>query len=528
MDFQQSEELSFAPFHLNIPHLQTEYVPPKSLISIIQNFFSSPLLLNIIFSSSEVSYLRGKYPNSDCSTENILKLITEYDQNPSNRQAVLEELNSLAITEINHQNSIENFKKVNLQSIIFNWFQNSLSSIEKSLILNLLSLLFEFSEMPQDKLSEFWNKILESAIVSNGSLAKKHLIILFLIEYRLSRFNELKDSQLRYFDSNTQIASSESITNPLIFPFYISGNIPQSFIKGDSIISQVPHFQDKEFVEYFNTGNFSSETSFPDGRSFLLSCGNNFQKFVFYLTQLYQTNSRVISPMSRVDLVIHSDSHEIETFDLDNEKDLISLLIWSNAYIINYLLNKSNFMDGAIFRHLFTIKTSGTCLITSFFQSYSNDIKSSTQTQREFVDCMAYKGKITDEALLYPFLAISTAFAFHTIADFFSFSNRTMRSLLPEKSLKTLLSVGEQVANPLIKSEIAYFLATMLRIVPSAVKNKMGASSLKFIFLNLQQFDLLENFNIDNQIDITPKFSGEEHVAQIRKHCANLNLQSPF
>ena len=111
---QPNEELSFAPFHLKRPHNPPNSVPYKTISKTIHELITFPSFLNILYSYSEVSYLRSCFPNPEISSDKISNLVSQYSQSSANHQKILEELNSIIIKENSYQSVFDAFKSIHL------------------------------------------------------------------------------------------------------------------------------------------------------------------------------------------------------------------------------------------------------------------------------------------------------------------------------------------------------------------------------------------------------------------------------
>ena len=115
---QLTEELSFAPFHLKRPHSQPGYTPKKTVSDQIHEILTFPSYLNILYSYSEVSYIRSRFPNPEVTADKISRLVTQYNQSSSNHQQILEELNSMIIKENSYQLAFDTFKSAKITETV--------------------------------------------------------------------------------------------------------------------------------------------------------------------------------------------------------------------------------------------------------------------------------------------------------------------------------------------------------------------------------------------------------------------------
>lgn len=518
---QPNEELSFAPFHLKRPHNPPNSVPYKTISKTIHELITFPSFLNILYSYSEVSYLRSCFPNPEISSDKISNLVSQYSQSSANHQKILEELNSIIIKENSYQSVFDAFKSIHLTETVINWLQPSAPPIEKCLILNIISFCLPFLEIPKKTLSTVWKSIFQSVLSTNeGTCIKKHFLVLLQIADIICNLQPSDEPILRYScPQESSLLSSTS--NPLVFPLLFYGEPPKSYDVGDEVLQRISEY-DKSYLEYVLKGTFSSETKNEDCRNFLIVNGGLLNQFVQLINQLCFTSSRAVSPKTDIDLVYKpSNLAETEKFDRLRENDIICFTVWSIVHVINKLLTKSNFMDSALFQCFISNRVGGKNLIMTCLKCFPFELTDVEKVEEISTEKLAYK----EDNPIPSMFEIALALSLHVTADLVSDSFRIMQQYVTDKDVKNIVKFAESVENTFIKSEAAYAVSKYSRWIPAQLKKKPNIQIINFLFLNLEEFELFEKFNKDNKPDVTPKYIGPNHIEQIKKHLSNLNLQ---
>ncbi|OHT01839.1 hypothetical protein TRFO_07413 [Tritrichomonas foetus] len=530
MNPPQKEELSFVPFHLKRPLQPNLFKQQKSLAAQIHDAISLPSFLNILYSFTEVQYLRTKYPNTKPLTDSVAKLMIEYSKNPSTRQNTLEQLNAMIISQTPYTETINIFKSVHLPQVLVGWFQGSLSPIEKSLLLNIISFCFEFLEIPRGSLGSVWCTILESAMASTGSAAKKHLFLLLRIVSYICETEKIEDPLLRYSFVQNLVVSS-SFENPLNFQFLLLGNVPDAFIAGEKLINELEN--KSPISKFIHDHNVISKTENDDCRAFLMNCGNTLPQFAKFITQVCQANSRILYPNMNFDLLYPigslPDSKAAQLADSLRERDLIVFAGWSNAYVTQKLLYKSNFFDGLVLRH-FLLANPQITLPQLCFQYFIGEMKSVDKSETP-QNLLAVKPEHEEN---FPALELSLGIALHFIADLIGYSSEKVTQYVTEKAVKNVHKFAESSGSKLINAEAAYAIARYVRWYPPFKTKKNGQFDkrdpfqdklITYIYNNLEEFELFTKYNNDIKTDINGQLTEEEMLNALRKHCESIQLK---
>lgn len=521
---QLTEELSFAPFHLKRPHSQPGYTKPKTISNKIHELLTFPSFLNILYSYSEVSYIRSTFPNPEITSDKVNQLVSQYNQSSPNHQQVLEELNSIIIKENSYKSVFDTFKSNKITEKVISWLQPSLQPNEKCLILNIISFCLQFSELSKKSLSNLWKSIFESASsTTQGSCVKKHILLLLQIVDIICNFETIEESTINYTcpQPPTLLASSQ---NPQIFPLLIYGEPPKSFETGEKILKETS-LKDKAYLEYIETGEFSSETNNEDCRDFLMINGQSFNQFIQFINQHCFSSSRIFVPQSDFD-VIYKPPNLNETVKFDNlrERDIIFFSTWAIIQVINALLNKSNFMDASVLHYYVSLRLGGKNLILSCLKLFLSDLKEIEKVGQISSEKLAYKEE-KDNNSNPTILELAIGTALHVTTDLISESFRIMQQFVTDKDVKNIVKIAEASESYYIKSEAAYAVSKFSRWIPPQLKKKPNLQIINFLFLNLEEFELFEKFSKEGKPDVIPKCIGPNHIDKIKKHVANINLQ---
>ena len=528
------EELSFVPFQLHRPLQAPKYKREKTLSAQIHESLELPKFLNLLYSLNEVEFLRTKHPNFKPTNDNVSKLIADYGKDNSDKQSILEQLNAMVLSETPFSDTLKIFKASKLPQTLFGWFQKSSNdAINKSMILNLIAFCFDSLEIPKENMGQTWCAIVESLAQSQGSSAKKHLLVLLKIVDFVCDFGKI-DEPLLYYSFPQINTISSSFENPLNFQFLLLGETPKSYAVGETIINKLQ--TDKARNDYAATRQFSSETANKECRAFLISCASSLPIFVKNITQLCQSSSRILYPKVNFTSLFpvgnqpHSNLALLS--DSFRERDIILYSAWANAFVTHILLNKSNFFDGEILRHLF-LSCTPTSLVSLCFQSFVSDLKSIEKP--EPIPCL-FATKLAEGENLLPVLDIAIGISLHYIANLIGYSQEKVGKFVTDKVIKNIFNFSDSSGSQIVKREAAYALSRYLRwlsplnsdISKASSKNKIFKPKLiTFIFLNLEEYELYEKLSNELKTDFVPSFNEQDHLADVKKHCEALGVK-PF
>ena len=336
----------------------------------------------------------------------------------------------------------------------------------------------------------------------------------------ICNFESIKEPIIRYsYPQNPSLLSSSE--NPLVFQMLIYGEPPKAFETGDQTLKRISE-KDKSYIEYVETGKFSSETNDEDCRNFLMVNGQSFNQFIQYINLHCFNSSRIFVPQVNFDVIYKPPNlSETEKFDNLRERDIIFFSSWSVILVINALLNKSNFMDASILHYYISLRTSGKNLIMTCLKLFISDLKEIEKVPKIDTTKLAYKS----ETPIPSILEISLGISLHITADLISESFKILQQFVTEKDVKNIVKFAEISDSYTIKSETAYALSKFSRWLPPQLKKKPNLQVINFLFLNLEEFELFEKFSKEGKPDLIPKCIGPNHIEQIKKHVANINLQ---
>ena len=503
---KDNKPMSFAPVTLKRPVNPPQHKTPKLVSDVIRRFLQQKLFINLLYSLSEVKSLKEKKIDGSVSVERVDKLVQEYN---NDKLGTLNQLNAMILTG-NIDEVLKAFDGADLFQILTSWFTGDTSEIEKMNILNLLCVLVNFSCKDAKSLGPLFTSVVQSLKSANGSSVKKHLLLLLSISTKLADLPNLTDPILTYSHEQTLVVSS-SFEEPLSFQFIIPGEIPRAFIEGEKLLQS--HTHDKDFMTYLSKGEFSSETHCPEVRNFMVDAGEALSDLAKSLPQIFETNSRALNPKTDFELTIavEGESEDLLTADKAREKDTIVLCCWSLVYLLIAAFRRSCMMDAELFKRLLVAggKKSLPALV---FRSFASDLKPLlVPSSCEELSAFGPVGKNLN------LLAAGLAVALHVTADLVTYWPNLVQTYVTETNVKDVMSV-EAIESKILRREAAFLLSHFLRWMGK--NNSTIARVMKFIYMNLEQFEMFVKWSTENKTDLVSQLTETKHIEDLQAHAA--------
>jgi hypothetical protein len=486
----------------------------KSVNRRIQQLISADVLPNVLFSATEASFIRSQPLDDSC--------LSAISNSPD--ESVVFTFNQLLLQGRAPGEISAAVASAGIDWMI--WLHPDVPFQIRSLALNVFALCFDGLELENRVLFQIFELCAKtiSGLAVQCSLTKKLCLVLLLITAKLANISSLSDPVLSYSIPQFPVVSS-AIDSPLAVQFLLLGRLPQAYEQGDDLIKR--HTYNEELIQYITTNEFQSASRNSVGRDLLTAIAPILPSFIQHLSKVVKSSNRAISATpSQFDLAYLNHPESITAVDIDRERDLTVLAVWSFVHCLSSLFSQSNAMDGEILKHFLLADVPGKQALNlpaTAFQSFLGDLRPQLLSS---VPSASLPFPNLSRGPRNPF-AIAIAMGLHISTDLIQYTPALIHRFVTKRVFKAIM---DHTADRAITREGSYVGSKFLRFVALDLRADLRppAKLIASVYTNLEQFEMFERWTGNLKADVAPVQTPAVHLTNLKRHAEAIGLNDLF